>query len=760
MSPSFNHQDTPYERPNDRWRCGHSEKPCLSGPNKKGHCKGGSECKPINRGHRWYCTRSATQGGPCQEGPLPEGQCARQRRQCLPRRSVRSRRTRFVVWISAATLAVTLLCLNSDHMLNFISPGPLTNHHSAIVKGCNDCHSAADLSSLELPLKAFKPSEAHSEAQLCLSCHPRGELPLNHHGLALETLRELTEKALQREGGLPSPGLLSPRHEEQNVSCATCHQEHQGTFADIKTMAKQRCQACHVKRYDGLGPDHPEFTQYPHNRRTRIMFDHVAHFNRHFEDKPEQAPETCGDCHTPGPTAKHMLITSFETSCQSCHQDDVRAIGRAGAAGFAVLAVPALDGESLIESDVQIGTWPAYASGQMTPFMRLLLSADPDLRQDLQILDDWDLDDLYDAEDSEREAAGRIALAIKAMVYDIAKRGQAALLERLETVQTTQLTETEKIQLAGLLPGSALTLAGQEWWPDLASEMRTLASGQALPTRMERRQKKAKTPEPKAKPATNNDILGDDILSGDDDILGGNDDILSNSDDILGGNDDILGSNDDILGSDDDILAGSEPKSESFQPTQIQVSAEEWNQFGGWYLDGDVLRYRPSGHKDPFLKAWISLTAKTHQMTAVAQERDALFEHLTAASAPGKCTSCHSIDRNGPQRMVNWRPFRHDEHRSEFTEFTHAAHFSLISQDGCVDCHQLDEQADYADGFEDHDPTSFSSNFKPMLRKQCADCHSSQKAGDDCMMCHNYHVGRFPPDGLFKALLKEGGAVQ
>jgi nitrate/TMAO reductase-like tetraheme cytochrome c subunit len=30
-----------------------------------------------------------------------------------------------------------------------------------------------------------------------------------------------------------------------------------------------------------------------------------------------------------------------------------------------------------------------------------------------------------------------------------------------------------------------------------------------------------------------------------------------------------------------------------------------------------------------------------------------------------------------------------------------------------------------------------------LQKETCADCHSSSGAGDDCTLCHNYHVGDF-----------------
>jgi hypothetical protein len=34
----------------------------------------------------------------------------------------------------------------------------------------------------------------------------------------------------------------------------------------------------------------------------------------------------------------------------------------------------------------------------------------------------------------------------------------------------------------------------------------------------------------------------------------------------------------------------------------------------------------------------------------------------------------------------------------------------------------------------------FVSEFKPLTKRQCAECHTKTAAGDRCQSCHNYHV--------------------
>ena len=72
-----------YERPNKDWECGHARDgcPCRIGPSPSGECRATTECtprlvlKPGEEKGTWVCTRPADWGGPCGDGPLPDGRC-------------------------------------------------------------------------------------------------------------------------------------------------------------------------------------------------------------------------------------------------------------------------------------------------------------------------------------------------------------------------------------------------------------------------------------------------------------------------------------------------------------------------------------------------------------------------------------------------------------------------------------------------------------------------------------------------------------
>ncbi len=174
------------------------------------------------------------------------------------------------------------------------------------------------------------------------------------------------------------------------------------------------------------------------------------------------------------------------------------------------------------------------------------------------------------------------------------------------------------------------------------------------------------------------------------------------------------------------------------------VDGEQWAALGGgWYRLYYTLFYRPTGHADPFLRAWMDVSG------ALASDPDSpaakLFAGLTDPAAPGVCAKCHSIDRAADgARVVQWFPRWPNREQHGFTTFAHEPHLNLFAMQGCKTCHELDQKGDFATTYKQGDPNVFAASFKPIQRTLCADCHVAGRAPDSCVTCHNYHIGRIP----------------
>jgi hypothetical protein len=176
---------------------------------------------------------------------------------------------------------------------------------------------------------------------------------------------------------------------------------------------------------------------------------------------------------------------------------------------------------------------------------------------------------------------------------------------------------------------------------------------------------------------------------------------------------------------------------------------EEWEAAGGWYRpeNGFTIFYRPSGHADVFFMAWLTAAAQMDPKVNGSEARD-IFEKLADPNFFGICMKCHTADKSGNSIVVNWLPAHPEPNLHPFTTFKHTSHFSVTGDKGCQTCHVLNPNSNYSNFFggdtrSDADPHRFESNFKPLLKAACIECHKPKIAGDACLMCHQYHTGIF-----------------
>lgn len=189
--------------------------------------------------------------------------------------------------------------------------------------------------------------------------------------------------------------------------------------------------------------------------------------------------------------------------------------------------------------------------------------------------------------------------------------------------------------------------------------------------------------------------------------------------------------------------------------------------YGGWYRMSEdfTIRYRPQGHGDAFLQSWLDISATRYGQTDFAKK---LFEQIGSRSeSPGYCLKCHTVDAKANGSMqVNWQGARPESLAKSFTKFSHVSHFALLSDEGCYRCHQLNTEASYDAAYEGFDPAKYVSNFHPIKKSTCVECHSNDRVGTDCQSCHQYHVGAFSNMGAglegveTKLLQPEGEEVE
>ncbi len=690
----FGFEQSSYERPNQKWICGRAceGKCCLAGPDAKGNCNASAECRPLRKGDRWQCARPAFLGGPCADGPLPDGKCCRAIPKCTPIRSLRSWRGIAVSLVVAITLGFLLLAFGSRRGSQVLSPGELTFSHSFMGDDCTSCHGAAGGRPAAWGAVTAGSIGAHDNSALCLNCHSVGAAPLQPHSLSSAQLQSLNRSLVNRDGSGKPPLTLAlasfvshpnPHGEEgaAGLACASCHKEHRGKDADLRKLSNDQCQNCHATQFKNFASGHPPFSHYPTTRRTRIIFDHLSHLNTHFKDASvaKFAPGSCLDCHQTDLRGQTMVVKSFEAACASCHDDQIK--GKSAVkTGIPFINIPRMDDRAL-SGEFSIGEWPEDADQPITPFLRFLLSSDPAMRDSLAKLKGTDLSNLPKTNAVILKAAQTVAWGVKSLILDLETQGQPEMVKRAASSLNRTLSDHEIEGLVAFLGTESLRAAFQSAFPNLQKELLDYRKN--------------------SKPAATKLVSSPELAA---------------------------------------------PGPIKPPPADVQVGQ------GGWYsADGSfTLSYHPRGHADRFLSSWMSLTVDASKTTDPASA-SALFNDLSAPKAVGLCAKCHSID-DAPVKLVNWMPLEPDQTEHGFTRFAHSPHLSLLDNRGCLTCHSWATsdgtgKDSYAAAFDpgQRDPSIFHSNFQTIDKSRCASCHQPHQVREDCLLCHNYHIGNFKP---------------
>ncbi len=492
----FGFKESRYERPQDKWVCGHlaEGKPCPLGPGGDGKCRVTTVCQPQMKDGRWECRRSSQDGGPCEDGPLPDGTCCKKLERCVPQSSLRAKRKRATWWAAALAVGLVALILGGGAANEYLMPGPLSQAH-AVATNCQTCHAGVNVANLGWLHRFATAVSPLDNAKLCTTCHDVGKHPFTAHTSPVEQLRAMTA-ALKADPqnqpprndswvqkiAFPVPDIKSATGEPE-IFCSTCHKEHKGAFNKLTTVSDDICQTCHVSKFGSFAQSHPQFSQYPFNRRTRIIFNHKSHFGKYFPQAVQAAtagqvvPTVCSDCHVPGAGQKYMEIRSYDSMCSSCHNGDISGANVAmGPKGIDFIAVPGLDVATLAERGIDIGEWPENSEAGLTAFMRTLLASQKDGKDIVNGVAGLDLLDLSKASDATLAKVKAFGWAVKRLLHNLESTNMSAAMDMSK--------EAAKQQMAGLTGGishAVIVEADRTWFPNLDDDL--MRHDQGKPTK-------------------------------------------------------------------------------------------------------------------------------------------------------------------------------------------------------------------------------------------------------------------------------------
>ncbi|MCH8924069.1 MAG: hypothetical protein IIA67_13085 [Planctomycetes bacterium] len=566
------------------------------------------------------------------------------------------------------------------------TPGDLASHHSEFADQCSACHVGTDGTLDELLHAALTSEDASALDRRCLECHrdlrPAAGHPHNvDPGLLAERTQEARKQHTAGGGPLMTRMAKGAFGHDGSISCARCHREHQGVDHNLAAMSDAQCQTCHVSAFESFSHGHAEFSSYPYMRRSRIHFDHVAHYGVHFRDAgrlpdsqaarafvvkgeplEEISQETCAQCHVSDRAGRKMLVRRFEQTCGACHAEQ---IGDNLSPGLLVLGFPVFDTHRL--GDEAAAAWPprrakhAEARGTLSPILRILLSGKADFAALDRQTAAFDLSNLEGASPEQLAAAKKLPALLRRELDLLATEGRAGVQQRLAQVFGSSASSDQIAQMAKLIPTDYLGESRTHWF-----------GGAAAP----------------------------------------------------------------------DVGAG-----------------------GVYRRDRELsLRYRPNGHADPLLRAWIDAVVRAEGSDGdddndAASPLDQLRRSLTHVSSSGRCLKCHTIERGEDgAAFVHWQSYQ-GASLGSFTTFAHRPHVVIMRDDSCLECHKLStpaapqgEAAPYrpeyfaAGGYARVGGKEHHANFQKIGKAACSSCHTTGRVTQSCTTCHRYHVRR--PENL------------
>ena len=753
---------------------------------------------------------------------------------------------------------VTIFCLGAMFFLSkgpaFLMPGPLTSAHAAITN-CGGCHARSGSGKLSWA-HGLISGDRLADSKACLTCHKMPETAFNAHSAPAEVLERSTERLTKIAAGTPQPqstwaqGIAFPTHDVVSVglSCATCHQEHQGGNFKLNQISNAQCQSCHVVKFDSFDGHHPKFDTYPFKRRTRIVYDHASHFSKHFpevakKEPSKRIPATCSTCHNSSSDKRVMAVAPFEQTCAACHLDQISGKGRvSGPKGIAFLSLPGLDLQSLKKKNAAIGEWPDASDAVLTPFMKVMISRNERGRDLIKSVESLTLQDLSNASGEQITAVTALVWEIKALFHALISGKAPDALGDLNLGGGGKLSAALVADLTASMPRDVVVSAQQQWLPNLATEMangqgtsdpkqssadagtkepavitETAATGTASRA-SDRESEPDARPETqkgeptvavseaeatKAKldpPACNVRVFGQCLqfkaqaneaeavqqLGASEKqtpaarelpraMRAGLSDVgppakpeapaRDQSDELLFPTEAELR---EIKARTKDSATAAAPagapadaahKPQTNNAPAISIEGdtdpESWAEYGGWYRQDYGIFYRPAGHEDKFIYAWLTLTGPQAPRGSTSPAA-AVFDFLTSKDAQGACTKCHSVDDlPGKGRVVNFSQPTAETKRGSFTTFVHQPHFSTLENGGCLTCHAIEKGSPYLKSYEQGNPQSFASNFAAVKKDICQSCHTSSKARQDCLLCHKYHV-----NGAISPIMKTKNPTQ
>jgi|GEM_PF-339608 len=725
----FNADKSPYERPACKFRCGRSAgwgTACSKGPSLKGKCGGEYECSPIKKGDRYECTRPMRAGGPCEHGARPDGACPNHRPPCVPKKSLREMRGRIVLMFLVFLLA--LIALTSTFVE---APGAFKNM-MVNAGGLSELHEGFTHlgdSAYAVTPEAFEQFEQILPATVLAKLQP---IQGNQYQTRDAFVVALQQMMGEGESGRYEQKILKIAEKSNGKGCEFCHDTYGDRMhgwlkaAFTSHDVSKNCLQCHA-----FG----EHDQTTHN---------MVWPNETYPNSPDLGALACTKCHTEHKGKDHDMRALTNAQCASCHQKKFTIFPDehpeyADNFPYQIPNTIRFNHNRHLEKHFSDAKFKDKAPSCTNCHEVSSATREVKPKPYEEVCSQCHAKQIVDSE----LVLFELPVLAKTHVTFAAAEGDEAAESDEEAEETDDGEEADddnaKIDLAALCGMTAEqqtnALEGIQAMAEDGVDGSVANSEEVTPLMAYLLNVTSDDIEEYAEPMQT--LLGQMATLGVAAFI----EKLKESE-----------------GFNPLLLSGLAPEQvqqaacawianvEYGLPDDVSEAMEDVD-LSGWRADGLALKYRPAGHADPVVRAWIEYLVKRRTETDdedIKEKLDATFEaFVDRKEGAGKCAKCHALatpekwSKDYAKSMWTYEAQTERPH----THFKHGPHINLLAKDSCKTCHKLDKTVKYDAYFKgiDLDPKKYISNFKPISKNTCGQCHQEGIVSIDCQVCHSYH---------------------
>ena len=297
--------------------------------------------------------------------------------------------------------------------------------------------------------------------------------------------------------------------------------------------------------------------------------------------------------------------------------------------------------------------------------MKLLLGGSQRGQNLLAAIEDIDLQDLSNASPDKLQAVVELTREIKRLLSALSTTKASQVLEHVKAGNSPNSKHQLIAKLLATLPRDVLIAAQQDWLPNLNAEVASFGNPGwsasvrkrvVAPTEKPAEKEKVVKPTPESETTKAADTAPQNKLTTNPEFgrwrINEVGELIQQGDpsgqappdrEAQPDQSDSTENAETNTSSADETPSAKATNAASSAKANVAVDAETWAEFGGWYRKDFSILYKPTGHKDAFMRAWLDYSGQGGSRSQ-KHLNEQVFKLLADRTAQGQCIKCHSID--------------------------------------------------------------------------------------------------------------------